>query len=128
MRPISMRLLIGILTPAMRAIPSAVLALALLVARVLADHQHRAAAADHFALLAHGLDGCSYLHLSRTGSHYGRDRSAGPRSRAAEQKAPAPARGPEPLRSKILAEGFSTATKRESRLRQRPSALSGARE
>src|SRR3954468_13245341 len=48
------------LTPAMRAI--FLLALPLLVARVLADHEHPAVAADDLALLAHRLDRRSYLH------------------------------------------------------------------
>ena len=38
------------------------LPLPLLVARVLADHEHRAVAADDLALLAHRLDRRSYLH------------------------------------------------------------------
>src|ERR1700760_2070355 len=48
------------LTPAIRA----TLALPLLVARVLADHQDRPVAADYLALLAHRLDGSSNLHCS----------------------------------------------------------------
>src|SRR5215212_5266390 len=50
-------------TPAMRAIP---LALPLLVTRVLADHEHRAVAANDLALLAHGLDRRSDLHAPRS--------------------------------------------------------------
>src|SRR5215213_6472510 len=59
-RPISTRLLSGMLTPAMRAI--FLLALPLLVPRVLADHEDPAVAADDLALLAHRLDRRSYLH------------------------------------------------------------------
>src|SRR5215217_8740221 len=59
-RPISTRLLSGMLTPAMRAI--FLLALTLLVSRVLADHEDPAVAADDLALLAHRLDRRSYLH------------------------------------------------------------------
>src|SRR5688572_9114917 len=62
-----MRLLSGMLTPAMRAISSynsfGLSALALLVTRVLADDQHHPTAADDLALLAHGLDRGSYLHV-----------------------------------------------------------------
>src|SRR4051794_7196780 len=47
--------------PAIRAI---FLPLALLVTRVLADHQNGAAAPDYLALLAHGLDRGSDLHRS----------------------------------------------------------------
>jgi hypothetical protein len=59
-RPISTRLLSGMLTPAIRAI--FLLALALLVARIRADHEHPPVAADDLALLAHRLDRRSYLH------------------------------------------------------------------
>src|SRR6476469_6847681 len=59
-RPISTRLLSGMLTPAIRAI--APLPLPLLVTRVLADHEDPAVAADDLALLAHRLDRRSYLH------------------------------------------------------------------
>src|SRR5215210_9262452 len=59
-RPISTRLLSGMLTPAIRAI--FLLALALLVTRVLADHEDPAASADDLALLAHRLDRGPYLH------------------------------------------------------------------
>src|SRR2546428_5630453 len=59
-RPISDRLLSGRFTPAMRAISRS--PLALLVALVLADHQHHAIAADDLAFLAHRLDRRSYLH------------------------------------------------------------------
>src|SRR5438128_2160172 len=38
------------------------LSLPLLVTRVLADHEHRAVAANDLALLAHRLDRWSYLH------------------------------------------------------------------
>src|ERR671924_370785 len=48
------------LTPAIRAIVA--LPLALLVSRVLADHEHPPVAADDLALLAHRLDRRSYLH------------------------------------------------------------------
>src|SRR3954451_17958265 len=48
------------LMPAIRA----KLALPLLVARVLADHQDRPVAADYLALLAHRLNGSSNLHCS----------------------------------------------------------------
>src|SRR5215218_305223 len=59
-RPISTRLLSGMLTPAMRAM--FLLALPLLVPRVLADHEDPAVPADDLALLAHRLDRRSYLH------------------------------------------------------------------
>src|ERR1700730_16037749 len=59
-RPISERLLSGRLTPAMRAISRS--PLALLVALVLADDEHRAVAADDLAFLAHRPDRWSYLH------------------------------------------------------------------
>src|SRR5947207_6141054 len=59
-RPISTRLLSGMLTPAIRA--KAVLPLPLLVSRVLADHENPAVAADDLALLAHRLHRRSYLH------------------------------------------------------------------
>src|SRR5215212_10116526 len=64
-RPISTLLLRGMLTPAMRA-TSPASPLPLLVTGVLADHEHRTAAADDLALLAHGLDRCSDLHSSVT--------------------------------------------------------------
>src|ERR687883_121291 len=57
-RPISTRLLRGMLTPAILA----TLSLPLLVSRVRADHQHAPVAADDLALLAHRLDRRSYLH------------------------------------------------------------------
>src|SRR5919107_3562144 len=60
-RPISTRLFRGMLTPAIRAIPS--LPLPLLVTGVLADHEHPPVAADDLALLAHRLDRGSYLHV-----------------------------------------------------------------
>src|ERR671914_512690 len=47
-------------TPAIRAIWA--LPLALLVSRVLADHEHPSVAADDLALLAHRLHRRSYLH------------------------------------------------------------------
>jgi hypothetical protein len=50
--PTSTRFPGGMFTPAIRAISSP---LALLVARVRADHEDRAAAADHLALLTHRL-------------------------------------------------------------------------
>src|SRR4051812_11937185 len=59
-RPISTRLLSGMLMPAMRAMTN--LPLPLLVAWVGADHEHPAVAADDLALLAHRLDRRSYLH------------------------------------------------------------------
>src|SRR5215213_7547866 len=59
-RPISTRLLRGMLTPEIRA--KAFLPLSLLVTRVLADHQHAAMPADDLALLTHRLDRRSYLH------------------------------------------------------------------
>src|SRR5215208_6235855 len=59
-RPISTRLLSGMLTPAMRA--TADLPLPLLVSRVLADHQDAAMPADDLALLTHRLDRWTYLH------------------------------------------------------------------
>src|SRR3712207_4139494 len=59
-RPISTRLLRGMLTPEIRA--KAVLPLTLLVTRVLADDEDAAAPADDLTLLAHRLDRRSYLH------------------------------------------------------------------
>src|SRR4051812_8710758 len=59
-RPISTRLLSGMLTPAIRAI--APLPLPLLVSGVLADHEDPAVAADDLALFAHRLHRRSYLH------------------------------------------------------------------
>src|SRR3954447_25446745 len=59
-RPISTRLLSGMLIPAIRAISRS--PLPLLVAGGLADHEDRAMAADDLALLAHRLDRRSYLH------------------------------------------------------------------
>src|SRR5919206_4916404 len=89
-RPISRRLFSGMFTPAMRAMvaprvpflheyparlagslqsrrppygrPAS--ALPLLVARVLADDQDHAAAADGLAFLTHRLDRCTYLQLA----------------------------------------------------------------
>src|SRR4028119_1748028 len=58
-RPISTRLLSGMMIPAIRAIRSP---LTLLVTRVGADHQHGTVAADDLALLAHRLDRRSYFH------------------------------------------------------------------
>src|SRR3954471_13006225 len=60
-RPISTRLLRGMLIPAMRAMLDP-LALPLLVPRVLADHEHPPVAADDLALLTHRLHRRSYLH------------------------------------------------------------------
>src|SRR5215210_4632868 len=60
-RPISTRLLRGMLTPAIRAMRP--LPLPLLVTGVLADHEHPPVAADDLALLAHRLDRGSYLHV-----------------------------------------------------------------
>src|SRR5207237_4160407 len=65
--------------PAIRAI-RVKLPLTLLVARVLADHEHRAAAADDLALLAHRLHRRSDLHAPRSTFVYVRT-GAGPRSR-----------------------------------------------
>jgi len=48
------------LTPAMRAISRS--PLLLLVAGVLADHEHPPVAADDLALLAHRFDRRTYLH------------------------------------------------------------------
>jgi hypothetical protein len=63
-RPISTRLLSGMLTPEIRAIAtSASSSLPLLVARVRADHEDPSIAADNFALLAHRLDRRSYFHV-----------------------------------------------------------------
>src|SRR4051794_21822418 len=58
-RPISPRLLSGMLIPAIRA---KFLPLPLLVSRVLADDENPPVAADDLALLAHRLDRRSYLH------------------------------------------------------------------
>ena len=58
--PISTRLLVGTLTPAIRAISRS--PLPLLVARVRADNEDAAAPPDHPATLAHRLYGRSYLH------------------------------------------------------------------
>src|SRR5215213_9498369 len=58
-RPISARLLSGMLMPAMRAIE---LPLTLLVTRIGADHENRAMATDDLALFAHRLHRRSYLH------------------------------------------------------------------
>src|SRR3954465_2754075 len=59
-RPISTRLLRGMLIPAIRATSRS--PLPLLVSRVLADDQDPAVAADDLALLAHRLHRRSYLH------------------------------------------------------------------
>src|SRR3712207_1240109 len=59
-KPISTRLLSGMLTPAIRAMAD--LPLTLLVSRVLADHEHPSVATDDLALLAHRLYRRSYLH------------------------------------------------------------------
>src|SRR3954463_11020718 len=61
-RPISTRLLRGMLTPEMRAIRC--LPLPLLVTLVLTDDKDPAVAPDDLALLAHRLDRRSYLHVS----------------------------------------------------------------
>src|SRR6476620_7207959 len=58
-RPISTRLLRGMLTPAILA---TCLPLPLLVTGVLADDEDRSVAADDLALLAHRLHRRSYLH------------------------------------------------------------------
>src|SRR5689334_10362788 len=57
-RPISTRLLRGMLTPEMRAIST----LPLLVARIRADHEDPPVPADDLALLAHRFDRGSYFH------------------------------------------------------------------
>ena len=60
-----MRLSLGRSIPAIRAILfnlQSILALALLVLGVLANHHNTAFAANNLALLAHGLHGRSYLH------------------------------------------------------------------
>src|ERR1700733_3661069 len=59
-RPISTRLLRGMLTPEMRAIS----ALPLLVAWIRADHQDPAVPPDDLALLAHRFNRGSYFHGS----------------------------------------------------------------
>src|SRR5581483_4345210 len=58
-RPISTRLLRGMLTPEIRAIW---LSLSLLVPWIGADDQHPPVTADDLALLAHRLDRRSYFH------------------------------------------------------------------
>src|SRR6476660_1247895 len=60
-RPISTRLLRGMLTPAIRA-KALYLPLSLLVSWIRADHENAPVAADDLALLAHRLDRRSYLH------------------------------------------------------------------
>src|SRR2546423_15499044 len=85
------------LMPAIRAIR---LPLTLLVARVLADHEHRTAAADDLALLAHGLDRRSDLHGSaihlciyvRTGAKPRSRRCAASREKIAGRVRPAESR------------------------------------
>src|SRR3954453_19367787 len=81
-RPTSTLLLSGMLTPEILAMFGSS-ALPLLVARVLADHQHHAAAPDHLAFLTHRLDRRPYLHgfLAITIRKGG---PAGPRRRAGE--------------------------------------------
>src|SRR5436190_14537369 len=69
----------GMFMPAIRA-NSSTSALALLVARVLTDHEHGAVATHDLALLAHGLDRRSDLHAPRSTFLYVRT-GAGPRSR-----------------------------------------------
>src|SRR5436189_4776552 len=59
-RPISTRLLRGMLTPEIRAI---CLPLSLLVPRIRADDENPPVAADDLALLAHRLDRRSYFHV-----------------------------------------------------------------
>src|SRR5687768_14574668 len=59
----SSRFSFGMSTPAIRAIESVLLALALLVALVLADNPHHAVTADDLALFAARLDRSSNLHL-----------------------------------------------------------------
>src|ERR1700722_17132847 len=69
-RPISTRLLRGMLTPEILAIDGSSrdggLALPLLVTGVRTDHEHPTVAADDLALLAHRLDRGSYLHAEFT--------------------------------------------------------------
>src|SRR4051794_34660262 len=60
-RPISTRLLRGMLTPAIRA-KALYLPLSLLVSWIRADHENAPVAADDLALLAHRLHRRSYLH------------------------------------------------------------------
>src|SRR5690348_3905579 len=67
------------LMPAIRA----TLALPLLMARVLADHQDRPVSADYLALLAHRLYGSSNLHCS--GSRLDNRIPARPMNRTAER-------------------------------------------
>src|SRR3954451_6017236 len=74
-RPISTRLLRGMLTPEMRAMVR--LPLPLLVALVLADDKDPAVAPDDLALLAHRLDRRSYLHVSFRADPGGRALGAG---------------------------------------------------
>src|SRR5579864_6724804 len=62
-RPISTRLLRGMFTPEMRAMP---LALSLLVTGIRADREHPPVAADDLALFAHRLDRRSYFHARFT--------------------------------------------------------------
>src|SRR5918993_3278467 len=78
-RPISTRLLRGMLTPEIRA--KVLLPLTLLVTRVLADHQHAAMPADDLALLTHRLDRRSYLHGPFQGVWSQRGGSGGPSGR-----------------------------------------------
>src|ERR1700751_1492192 len=59
-RPISTRLLRGMLIPEIRAIST----LPLLVARIRADHEDPPVSADDLALLTHRLDRRSYFHVS----------------------------------------------------------------
>jgi len=62
-RPTSTLLLSGMLTPEIRAMCGLLLlALALLVPRVLADHENDATAPNDLAFLTHRLDRCPYLH------------------------------------------------------------------
>src|SRR5438045_3528280 len=94
-RPTSIRLFSGMLTPAIRAIelagaPSCLapcLTLPLLVPRVLADHQNHATPANDLALLTHRLHRCSYLHGTRFAVEEG---PPGPRRRAGEVQAERP--------------------------------------
>src|SRR6267154_2022211 len=67
-RPISTRLLRGMLTPEMRAISASprrngALALPLLMAGIRADHQNASMTADDLAFFAHRLDRGSYFHV-----------------------------------------------------------------
>src|ERR1700750_3499901 len=92
------------LIPAMRAM--SLLALALLVPRVLADHEDRAMSADDLALRAHRLARRSYLHdpfRLRGFDVTRRRRLWPPQGAAATGRGRAPAQG---ARRSTIAEGF----------------------